>query len=291
MACASPLRAYTAANGGRVRFFNKKDWQYHVEPYTGLTIPCGTCILCRQEQARQWGVRITHEAQLHEENSFLTLTYADAHLPPHGGLRYADLVKFWKRARKLFGKLRYYACGEYGDKTLRPHYHAVVFGHSFSTDRIIIREKPSLLWTTMQLEKCWGLGQVSVGAVTFDSANYCASYVTKKLVSKQKYVRTDTETGELIALEQPRAFMSRNIARDWWEKWGSYAIEHDFVVIDGRKMKPPKAYDRWLAAQNEAKMLQIKEQRIKNAEPKTSEQLRARARAAHARARAKKKSV
>lgn len=289
------MRAYAPASGGRIRFFKRKDPEFWVEPYNGLTIPCGTCILCRQEQARQWGVRIAHEAQLHEENAFITLTYAPEHEPPHGGLRYADLQKFWKRIRKKLSKdkrkIRYYAVGEYGDKTLRPHYHAVVFGLAFIDDRIIVRTQPNLLWTSPMLEKAWGLGQVRVGAVTFDSANYCASYVTKKLVSKQKYVRIDEKSGELIALEQPRAFMSRNIAREWWERWGAFATTHDFIVIEGRKMKPPKAYDKWLGAKDEARLREIKAQRIEQAVKLKPEEARARARSAHARAKRKSKSV
>lgn len=283
------------ALGGRIRFYTRKDWQYYQEPYTGLTIPCGYCILCRQEQARQQAVRIAHEAQLHPENAFITLTYDDAHIPPYGGLRYEDLQKFWKRLRKHLSKtnrnIRYYAVGEYGDDKLRPHYHAVVFGLSFTEDAITIRETPTRLWTSPMLERCWGLGQVSVGNVTFDTANYCASYVTKKLAQKQKYVRVDQDSGELIALQQPRAFMSKNLAREWWRQWGAYAAAHDFIVIDGKKMKPPKAYDKWLGAQDPERLAQIKEQRMKSAKQLTPQEARARARSAHARAKSKRKKL
>lgn len=290
MACERPRDAYQGPCGGPLRWTRPIKGQAGVD-YIKLKIPCGTCILCREEQARQTAVRITHEAQGWTENSFITLSYSDKHLPAHGSLNYEHLCKFWKRARKQLGKLRYYAVGEYGDESLRPHYHAIIFNRAFITDRIIIRQQPSLLWTSPLLEAIWGMGQVTVGAVTFETARYCASYVTKKLRSKQKYVRVDEETGELLELVQPRAFMSRNIAKEWWLKWGQHTADHDFVVINGRRQKPPKAYDRWLAQTNPQRAEEIKTARKERAENSTPEKNRARARNAHARVKRKSKSI
>jgi len=292
MPCADPIPAYRPAAGGPLQFNYPKDGR----AYTPIQLPCGSCILCRQEQARQWAVRITHEAQLWEENSFLTLTYADANLPQYNSLNYEHLQMFWDRLRahnrrKGEKSPRYYAVGEYGDKTMRPHYHACIFGEAFTEDRIFIRQTPSPLWTSPFLEKVWGLGQVSVGALNFATARYTASYITKKLRSKQKYVRVDEETGELIALEQPRSFMSRNIARDWWNTNRHYVSAHDQVVIDGATQKPPKAYDKWLGERSELALEMIKEERGEKAEKQTAEQNRARARNAHAHARSKSKSI
>lgn len=296
MACESPMRAYARADGSGVSFYKRKDPQYWVQPYTGLAIPCGHCILCREEQARQQAVRIEHEARMWVESSFVTLTYEDKHLPKYGSLRYADTTKFWKRIRmhlhrQKLGKLRYYMVGEYGDETLRPHYHACIFGQAFIQDRIFIRHKPTPLWTSPLLQELWGLGQVSVGALTFETARYAASYVTKKLVSKQQYVRADEESGELIPLEQPRAFMSKNIAKSWWQRWKQGVIENDFVVINGQRQKPPKAYDRWLREVDEKKAAEIKAQRLKHSQVLSTEEIRARARYAHARVKSKSKSI
>lgn len=289
MSCAAPLKAYRPAIGGPVRFNEQRDGR----AYSPIDIPCGQCILCRLEHARQWAVRITHEAQQHEENSFITLTYSDEHIPEYSSLRYADLRNFWKRLRKEVGKLRYFAVGEYGDKTQRPHYHACIFGHAFVGERRMLRESPSRLWTSPVLEKAWGMGNVSVGALTFETAQYTASYVTKKLNNKQKYVRTDEETGELIPLEQPRAFMSLRpaIAKEWLGRHGNAVYSHDQVVINGRPQKPPKYYDTWLGKRSEIAMEMIKEQRKSKAKRKTPEQNRARARNAHARAKQRVKSV
>jgi len=247
-----------------------------------MTLPCGTCLLCQEEKARQQAVRIYHESLGYLESSFITLSYRPKDEPPHGGLRYDDLVKFWKRVRehlwqKQRKKLRYYAVGEYGDKSLRPHYHACVFGHAFVEDRIILKTTPHLLWTCPLLAEWWGLGYVSVGALNFRTARYTASYVTKKLRSKQQYVRTDESTGELIPLEQPRSFMSRNLGKKWWQENRHFVSAHDYVVIDGRKQKPPRAYDKWLAAINELPMEMIKEERKSKVIQLSQEQAYARA--------------
>lgn len=289
MSCASTLTAYRPTNGGPVHFSPPKNGH----AYTKIELPCGQCILCRLEHARQWAVRITHEAQLHEQNSFVTLTYNDENLPKYNSLQYSDLQKFWKRLRKEIGTLRYYAVGEYGDETQRPHYHACIFGTAFLEGRTILRRTPSMLWTSDALEKAWGMGNVSVGALTFQTAQYTAAYVTKKLNNARRYVRIDEETGELIPLVQPRAFMSLRpaIGREWLDQFGEQTYDHDRVVIEGRPQKPPKYYDKWLAAKSEEQIEIIKQKRKKKATKLTEEESHARAQNAHARAENRKRRL
>lgn len=289
MPCERTITAYQPARGGPVRFNQPRDGR----AYNKIELPCGHCILCRLEHARQWAVRITHEAQLHLQSSFVTLTYDDAHLPAHNSLHYPDLQKFWKRLRKTHAPIRYYAVGEYGDITNRPHYHACIFGHAFIKNRVILKTEPYLLWTNQELTETWGLGHVSVGALTFQTAQYTASYVTKKLNAKRQYVRIDETTGELVPLVQPRAFMSLKpaIGRDWLDEHGEHTYDHDHVVINGRPQKPPKYYDRWLEQTNTTHFKKVKEKRRSKATKLTEDQTRARARNAHARAKTKTKSV
>jgi len=283
MSCGSPLKAYRPANGGPVRFNQPRDGR----AYTEIDLPCGQCILCRLEHARQWAVRITHEASQHEHNSFVTLTYNDEHLPTHNSLNYADLRNFWKRLRHHIGPLRYYAVGEYGDNTQRPHYHACIFGHDFIDNHIMVRGGDNPLWTNQVLASAWGKGNVSVGRLNFETAQYTAAYVTKKLSGKKRWVRIDETTGELIELQQPRAFMSLRpaIGATWLEKYGNQVYAWDKVVINGRPQKPPKYYDRWLEKRSEIALQMIKKQRIEGATTYNQEQNRARARNAHARAK------
>jgi len=292
MACEKPIRAWRpASNSGPIHFNRPNSSHAYIE----FDLPCGYCILCQEEKARQWAVRIHHEAQLRPNNSFITLTYEDSKLPPYNSLRFQDLYDFWKRLkihlwRKERQRIKYYAAGEYGDLTLRPHYHACIFGHDFTSDGRIIRQGQHPLWTSPTLERLWGHGMVSVGTLNFQTARYTASYVTKKLRSKQQYVRVDKETGELIALEQPAASMSRNLAREWWNKYRHHVSANDVVVIEGTPQKPPKAYDRWLGEENEIPLQMLKEQRIKLAPKLDSNQRRARAENARAR-RKKSKTV
>jgi len=289
MSCAQQLEAYRPALGGPV-IFNKPT---NGRAYTPIQLPCGQCILCRLEHARQWAVRITHEAQLWNQSSFITLTYDDEHLPSQGSLDYSHLQKFWKRLRKALGPLRYYAVGEYGDETNRPHYHACIFGHAFTENRTILRDTPTRLWTNELITSSWGMGHVSVGALTFQTAQYTASYVTKKLNNKRRYVTVNKETGELEALVQPRAFMSLRpaIGRDWLDLHGLSVYDHDRVIINGRPQKPAKYYDRWLEQIAPIKCKEIKDNRRQNVKHLSKEQTHARARNAHARAKSKSKSV
>lgn len=250
MACAKPNRAWQRGAGGRLRF--KPPEPGDTIGYHEIAVPCGYCEPCREEYARQTAVKLHHESLMHEFNAFITLTYADEHLPQYNSLQYEDLRTFWKRERqrlwRTYGiRIRHYSVGEYGDETMRPHYHAIVFGWAYLEDRIILRETPTRLWTNPHLAKSWGKGNVSVGAVNYTTASYTASYVTKKLRSGQQYVRLDPDTGELIPLEQPRAIMSDNLAKTWWTKYGHQLKDNDYVVINGVKQKPPKVYDNWLA--------------------------------------------
>lgn len=139
------------------------------------------------ERARDWSVRCVHEAQMHAQNAFITLTYSDENLPPAGKLRYSDFQLFMMRLRKRFGSgIGFFMCGEYGGQTLRPHYHACVFG--WSPPDLVFWGKNDLgddISTSKILDELWGLNDSSrvpnkIGSVTQKSAGYVARYVVKK---------------------------------------------------------------------------------------------------------------
>ena len=92
-------------------------------------IPCGSCIGCRADKARAWSDRLQAELSITSKPSwFVTLTYDDDHLPSDRKLRKGDLQLFHKRMRKAFGPFRFFACGEYGERTHRAHYHSIYIG-------------------------------------------------------------------------------------------------------------------------------------------------------------------
>ena len=151
-------------------------------------VPCGQCIGCRLERSRQWAIRCVHEASLHTDNCFITLTYSPDCLPSDGSLNHDDFQKFFKRLRKHIApkKIRYYMCGEYGEdlqqpsKLGRPHFHACLFGLDFDDKQLYIVRDDVKLYTSATLEKIWGKGFVTIGDVTFESAAYVARYIAKK---------------------------------------------------------------------------------------------------------------
>jgi hypothetical protein len=122
----------------------------------------------------------------HEHNAFVTLTYDDEHLPKDGSLQPEHLTKWLKRIRKKHDyPLRYYAVGEYGDRTERPHYHIALFGfQSCLRGRTHLGRKNGCCVQCNTIASTWKYGKCFLGSLTKESASYVAGYVTKKLTSK-----------------------------------------------------------------------------------------------------------
>lgn len=200
--------------------------------------------------ARTWATRIAHEASLYDANSFITLTYADEKLPADQGLSKREFQLFMKRLRSgLDAPIRFFGCGEYGTKTVRPHYHAIIFGEDFARDRYAWSSNKygDVLYRSPFLEATWGLGWVWIGAVTHRSAGYVAQYALKKAQSYRNgedFLRLDPATGEVHEVEREFLLMSRRpgIGRGWWDKYASDAFPSDFLVIEGRKVPVPAYY-------------------------------------------------
>lgn len=132
-----------------------------------MYVPCGKCAFCSATRRSDWATRLEFEAKLHLSKKFVTLTYANPHLTWKYGMSQlvkADLQKWFKRVRKKGAKIRYFAVGEYGSTTYRPHYHVLLFG---DVDDVVIRS-------------AWPLGQVHIGTVTEASIKYCLGYMTNK---------------------------------------------------------------------------------------------------------------
>lgn len=136
------------------------------------------------------------EALQYKDNAFLTLTYGDEHLPKDGSVDSIVLQLFIKRLRKSYatkaaGTFRYYACGEYGEDTNRPHYHLALFNFPsclHGQTRIHRTASECCVWCTLVSES-WGFGHVYLGSLTTQSAAYIAGYVTKKFITHPDGVR------------------------------------------------------------------------------------------------------
>lgn len=212
-----------------------------------------------------------------------------------GSLNYRGHISpFYKRLRARTGlKLLHYTVGEYGEKTMRPHYHACLFGIDFTEGARIVRGGEHRLWTNQLLEETWQIGQASAGLLNQQTANYTASYITKKLRGTDGYVHLDDQTGEITWLEQPRAHASTRpgIGATWVKQWGDLAYAHDHVVIDGRPRKLPKYYDLKLGQRSRIALEMLKEKRREKAVEKTPEQRHARALNALAKQKSKSKKL
>lgn len=268
MACYHPLSAFKL--GGQIHFGAPSSSL--VQP---LKLPCGQCIGCRLERSRQWATRIMFESQFHEENCFITLTYRDEDLPYPPSLDYRHFQLFMKRLRKQLGhKVRFYACGEYGDEYFRPHFHACLFGVDFYSDRYFFNYSPSgkPLYRSPLLERCWTAGHSSIGDLTFESAAYVARYVTKKItgdVAPDYYQFVDSQTGEVFQLKPEFARMSLKpgIGGAWFDKYSSDVYkDHDYVIVRGRQCRPPRYFDRLLERVDPARFEEVKADRVKKAE-------------------------
>lgn len=113
------------------------------------------------------------ESLCYHSNAFVTLTYANEYLPPGGALDKSHLRDFFKRLRSRMGdkKIRYFAVGEYGDESSRPHYHAIIFNCDHIHDHL-------------HIERSWPFGHVDVGDVNKDSIQYVCGYTIKKMTSE-----------------------------------------------------------------------------------------------------------
>jgi len=256
-----------------------------------VTLPCGRCVGCRIRKSREWAVRCHHEASLHEQNSFVTLTYDDEHLPddpdlgqpPGGTLVCRDLTLFLKRLQKRFGAgIRHYGCGEYGEKLGRPHYHLCIFNFS-PPDLVLFKVREHLrLYTSETLDGLWGMGFTLTGDVTFQSAAYVARYVMKKINGPQStshYETVDQATGEITHKLPEFPAMSRDgIGKNFYEQYKSDIFPHDFVVIKGKKFPVPKYYDRQYEITDANDFARLRARRVRNAKLKSDNNTTARLR-------------
>lgn len=258
MVCFHPIRAWRDPFGdGRLMFrYNPK--LDHGSGLEKLKIPCGRCDGCRAQQAQWWGARCYHESQTHRANSFVTLTYRPESLPEDGSVSVAVHQDFMKRLRKAVGRVRFFMCGEYGEKLQRPHYHYCLFGYDPPDKQFLKRTaRGDPLYTSQTLEQVWPHGFVTVGSLTFSSACYTARYVMKKAYGTDQaehYLAADSTTGEVRQVHPEFVRMSRRpgIGSTWCDRFSSDVFPHDFIVIDGRKIVPPRYYVSRLAESDQA---------------------------------------
>lgn len=240
MPCYRIHEAYVSAD--RVSF--GKD----IPDSTLMRLPCGRCFGCRMDRVRSWSTRCQLEASCWDSNAFVTLTYDEEHVPRDGGLRPRDLQLWFKRLRRSVGAFRYFAVGEYGGRTSRPHYHALLFGVELPRGSQVGKRT----FESPAISRSWEFGSHQVGSVTPASASYVAGYAMKKVFGSERrqeefYGAVDLETGEFMVREREFARMSLRpgIGRIWFDKYFPELIL-GYVVRDGQKVPVPRYFRKLL---------------------------------------------
>lgn len=275
MACLSPLTAWQLGDGTVVFNHHAKDIRRQLE------LPCLQCQGCRLERSRQWATRAMHEAQMHDHNAYVTLTYDDQHLPENSSLKHYDFQCFIKRLkqcasrteklltdsaerRKIDGKgtitsgeaIKYYMGGEYGsgENTERPHYHAALFGVNFKDQEYFTTRGENDLYISKTLSELWRQGHCSIGELTFESAAYIARYCMKKItgdLAKAHYERINPETGEIYSKTPEYNRMSKGLGKTFYQTYKRDLYPHGKAVINGHEINTPRYYDKLYAKEEQ----------------------------------------
>lgn len=257
--------------------------------YGHQLIPCGKCVGCRLEYSRQWAMRCTLEALQHEFNYFVTLTYDDPNLvkmPYHVGadpytgevlfeghpspLIPDDLTKFMKDLREYYRThynhdgIRFFACGEYGGKSGRPHFHLILFNcpiPDLSLYKRNFQDKP--LYNSKIFSDRWKKGYVVIAECNFDTCAYVARYIMKKQTGQNGIMY------DILGLTPEFTRMSRmpGIGRTYYDENSDKIYKYDQITIVGSKGKilspcPPKYFDLQYGAEEPEDFERIKQERL-----------------------------
>lgn len=280
MACYKPLGAVRTKLG-------KIQFREAIGGEQVIALPCGKCIGCKLEHSRQWALRCVHEARMHEDNNWLTLTYDDENLPYGETLVKEHLSGFIKKLRRYIEpiEIRFFSCGEYGDKKGRPHYHICMFGYQFrDCEYKRTGESGEDVFRSDTLDKWWGKGDCYIGELNFETAAYTARYCCKK-ISGEKAVEHYTRIlmdGRMVEIEPEFALMSKGnrkngkggIGKSHFVEYKDEIYPWDECIIRGYQSKPPRYYDRLLEKEDIKTYEKVKKaRRIYSEEHKEEETL------------------
>lgn len=251
MPCYHPMPAWRDTDGSIQLTHPPHDEQKFL-------LPCAHCLGCAQSRSQGWALRCELEYHQHRSAAFTTLTYADEALPPFHSLDYDHVQQFLKRLRGKLTRskpkrtLRFFASGEYGETTSRPHYHAILYGID-SRDSDLVQDT----WNTPT-----PMGLVHTVDATSATIAYVAGYVDKKARFRERNKQTvDKETGELLhEWIAPFIQMSRRpgigaSARGSWPTYGPLTAEgwkilsqqrnswRAFALLNGTKIQVPRYYN------------------------------------------------
>lgn len=223
-----------------------------------IDIPCRQCPECSAAMKREWTARAIAEAQVHDKMCFLTLTYNPISVPmvttvdddgviyDRPTLRHRDWQLFMYRLRQFFDvPVRFMMCGEYGSRTYRPHYHAIMYGISIDdfSDLKVYRSTKNgdILYTSDRLDlNLWQLGKCMIGDCSSATCGYVAGYVDKKFDSvrgKKFYELTGLVPPYIRSSNQP------GLGRAWFDaNLDKFNDVYDYVSLGNKLSAPTKIF-------------------------------------------------
>ncbi|AZL82897.1 replication initiator protein [Apis mellifera associated microvirus 21] len=270
MRCRKPKTVGFYSDGKTICWSQKKI----SKEFATFQLPCGKCLECRLEYARQWAVRCVHEAQMHDENCFITLTYDEQNLKSDK-LVYTDFQTFAKNLRtnlfqelldsifpnqpqklqrKLWNefskerkdelynpkKISIFVTGEYGDKKKRPHWHALIFNwRPNDCEYKYSNDRGDKCFSSQTLNDLWPHGVAELGSITFESAGYCARYAAKKL----HHGRDGEHPFEPISKKSGKNAIGKSFIAEHWQ---SIFTHGNIQLPDGKNCSIPRYYEKWL---------------------------------------------
>lgn len=202
LSCINPTNAWqdmatTTESGAHPVIFSWKEVERHFIPghtssdrFRPINLPCGKCLLCRKRRAQEIAIRALFEIKSYDplqQHAFVTLTVDDDHMSevfPGSRLQHRPFQLFMKRMRKRGFDVRYLMCGEYGEQTHRPHYHAILFGW-FPFDCYF--DDLGCFHGSKMLEQLWPYGHVMVANVNSNRVFYVAGYTLKFGSDSERY--------------------------------------------------------------------------------------------------------
>lgn len=252
--------------------FYKKD--------TGMSFPCGKCYPCKQRRVSGWSFRLMEEAKRSDSALFLTLTYSNETVPltknGYMTLRKKDLQGFIKRLRVIFERrmqkkfgvtrqifykkykqyfppIKYYSCGEYGEKTKRPHYHLIIFNAEYQ-----------------DIELAWSNGEIHYGYLSPASAAYTLKYISK---DSMYHHSNDDRIKEFSLMSKKLGDNYLTPEKIKWHKQGK-TERFCITIVGGKKIAIPRYYKQkiWNAPELQLLGAQIADQADKNYAGKTNQQ-------------------
>lgn len=285
MPCNKPLLAVISdqeTKSGKKKYIpiGRYDHDLAVDYPDGIKIPCGKCAGCRAQKSREWADRMILELDHSKKAVFLTLTYNDDHVPAimqittgqfELTLQKRDLQLFMKRLRKRFKdkELRFYAVGEYGKNTQRPHYHLILFGLGLDDFKDLkikgSNELGQIYYKSDWLaEEVWKLGFCLLSEVSWKTCAYVARYVKKKdmgLVTDE-YVERMSQPEFSVMSRDPGIGMYYPLEhKEYLSKSVYYFSDQNDIV----QVRFPSVFLNYLEKNDKKRYLELKEERKKYA--------------------------